>query len=746
MRRCFSLVGLLSLLLFLGVTPATFEFKTYKDFSDGDAKGVSIGSVGTLTLAMQSVKIADLEEATVWALLSIGDHIYVASGDEGKVTRFGAGEPVVVFTSPEPFVYALEDAGNRSFFAASSPDGKVYLVKPDGSSSVFFEPQTKYIWALALDRDQNLWVATGNPGKLIKVSPNGSPTVMYETGDDQIRSIAISDSGTVYFGTSGEGIIYRLEREGKAFALYDSDYTEIIALYADPLERIFALATSGRAEVKRKESFAPDLSNFPIPSAIASQVESMMEEFFERGEPEKEEGQKPPAPPRGRSALLEINSNGSWQIVWKSNRDSAYAMAPTQKGTYILGTGENGNLLEVDARGNETLLAHLEEKQINNVYLDSSNRILIATSNPGAVYSFSPDPVKQGTYTSRVLDAGGISQWGVFRVTSKPAFGAHIDCFTRSGNTREITPTWSDWEPIRAGKIGSPSARFIQWKCELTVREQDVPVLTSVEISYMLANLPPKVSEVKVLPPGPPRKAPEQPTRPREVGEGGFLESAQEFIQQTISSFPGMGSDLEGTEEGPPSPPYPGRPPTATRPGWRTVTWKASDPNGDQLKYDLYYRMIGESNWKLLKENLKVTRYSWDTSGFPDGRYELRVVAKDDLANPAPVALSDELITDPFIIDNTPPEVLNLKAVIERNKAVVTFMGSDRWFPLDGSDYAVDAGDWNVILPTDGIPDDLQEHFAFTTAELTRGEHTIVVRVRDLAQNAAYASITVSVP
>ena len=36
----------------------------------------------------------------------------------------------------------------------------------------------------------------------------------------------------------------------------------------------------------------------------------------------------------------------------------------------------------------------------------------------------------------------------------------------------------------------------------------------------------------------------------------------------------------------------------------RTIAWKASDPNGDALAFDLYYRGIAETDWKLLKDNI----------------------------------------------------------------------------------------------------------------------------------------------
>ncbi len=41
------------------------------------------------------------------------------------------------------------------------------------SSSVYFDPGTKYIWDLALDGAGNLYVATGDRGEIFRVTPEG---------------------------------------------------------------------------------------------------------------------------------------------------------------------------------------------------------------------------------------------------------------------------------------------------------------------------------------------------------------------------------------------------------------------------------------------------------------------------------------------------------------------------------------------------------------------------------------------
>ena len=65
---------------------------------------------------------------------------------------------------------------------------------------------------------------------------------------------------------------------------------------------------------------------------------------------------------------------------------------------------------------------------------------------------------------------------------------------------------------------------------------------------------------------------------------------------------------------------------------YRTITWEASDPNDDELMYSLYFRNGSKSEWILLKDKLKEATFDWDTRSVADGRYEVKVVASDELA------------------------------------------------------------------------------------------------------------------
>ena len=87
------------------------------------------------------------------------------------------------------------------------------------------------------------------------------------------------------------------------------------------------------------------------------------------------------------------------------------------------------------------------------------------------------------------------------------------------------------------------------------------------------------------------------------------------------------------------------------------ITWQADDPDGDRLLYSLYFRGEGEKEWKLLRMNIPENSLMLDGDVLADGRYYFRVIASDQPSNAANVARTDELVSSPVLIDNTPPVV-----------------------------------------------------------------------------------------
>ena len=194
----------------------------------------------------------------------------------------------------------------------------------------------------------------------------------------------------------------------------------------------------------------------------------------------------------------------------------------------------------------------------------------------------------------------------------------------------------------------------------------------------------------------------------------------------------------EGAPEGAEAPPA-----AMPRPKIYRFMWKATDPNGDPMKYVVYLRRVDSPYWLELQKDVSSPMMMWDPRSAPDGRYELKVIASDELANPAGMGLTETRISDPFIVDNTPPVVQNLSCkLIEKDKLLIQAQLSDEMSEIDGAWISINAGkDWQYIAPADEIYDTKNEKIdgAVPLKEDSVKPLMITIKVTDTAGNTGYS-------
>ena len=170
--------------------------------------------------------------------------------------------------------------------------------------------------------------------------------------------------------------------------------------------------------------------------------------------------------------------------------------------------------------------------------------------------------------------------------------------------------------------------------------------------------------------------------------------------------------------------------------GSKLIEWDASDPNDDNLVFDLHYKGVIEREWKVLQEGTRLRSYRWQTTRVPDGEYAVKLVASDLPNNPPEIALDAERVSQTFIIDNTRPRLIDLRVTSAgEEKVSVTAAFSDELSGISSLQYSVDAGDWVSVFPEDSIFDSKEEAFIFTVDGLVPGEHTLVINAADQEGN-----------
>lgn len=723
-RNAFLLILCVAVVL-AAETTRVWRQDRFEDFEKGTATNVSMRSDGRLLLAPRFRTLNDPQLNYAWALVEDSKgRIYVGGGSPSKVVRLTpdsrnpTAEPKseTVFSGKELEIHGLAVDGQDNVYAATSPDPKIYKITPDGKSSVFFEPKAKYVWAMAWDPTGFLYVATGDQGEIFRVDRDGKGQLFYNNEDTHIRSMVFdSRTKTLVVGTEPSGLIMRItpgpDGSGKGFVLYQAAKKEVTALAVAADGSIYGAAVGDKPPRVLPSAPAPA----PAPAGILAA-------------PAFVPGQVPPV--QGGTEVYRIFPDGSPRRVWVSRDDVVYSMALSAAGKPLLGTGNKGRLYQLDSDVLFTTLLKTPASQVTTLLRSSRGVVYVATGNIGKVFELGSEYEKEGTFESEAFDARNFSRWGALRWENQQPTGSTITLSARSGNVDNPDRNWSAWsQPVRnaLGEAPSiPGARFVQWKVVLSSSDgKTSPLLDSVEIAYMPKNLPPSIDEVEAtpggyrfnFPPPPPANQPQPLTLPG--------------LGQPRSPIPPVAVAFNPPAQ------------MLAQKGAQGVRWAARDDNDDQLAFTLYIKGTNEANWKLLKEKTSDRFYSWDANTFPDGKYLVKVVASDAPSNTEQDALTDEKISTPFEIDNTPPSILNLKGIRESNRIRVTFRADDAMSVIRRAECSVDGGDWQVVLPQDMLTDSLQEDYSFLTSELSPGEHTIAVRVSDKVDNVQVDKVVV---
>jgi len=720
-------------------TTATWEMNTYQDLLKGRLQGLSLDRDGRLTVAPKLETVFSSGQPTIWSIARGPDgSIYAGTGHRGRVYQISpSGASSLVWTADQPEIFAVAVDSAGIVYAATSPDGKVYRIEK-GKATEFFAPQAKYIWALAFGADGSLYVGAGSPGNIYRVDKAGKAETYYETGQSHVTALAFDTHGNVLAGTEPNGILYRISAKDKAFVLYNAGLPEIRSIIPMPDGAIYASALGG--SVANRTAPLTTTLNSPLSVTVTAPPTSITVTDSADSQAETEIKPKAGAPSAAapqavqqvgpasplteipgvdKSAIYKINSDGTVETLWNSKDENVYSLAVEANGSLYFATDGQGRLYKLGADRKATLMVETNEGEATRL-LDSPSGMLAATGDMGKLFRLADGAGSSGSYESPVHDSGSVARWG--RITWRSAAG-NVQLTTRTGNSARPDKTWSDWsEPLtnpRDSLIRSPNARYIQWRASL-----DGPgaAIENVSIAYLPQNNPPVVRSISVT---------MQPN-----SQAGLKSAAT----STAAAY-----SITVTDTGETSTPA-GTPTQTLSHGSGSqvqITWQADDPDGDRLLYSLYFRGEGEKEWKLLRANIPENSLLLDGDVLADGRYYFRVIASDQPSNAANVARTDELVSSPVLIDNTPP-VVTLSAPRRNNDHVeVDADVADQTSPLRRCEYSLDAGPWTPVEAADGVTDGPREQFHIAIDRLRAGEHLLVVRAYDTANNAGLAKVVI---
>ena len=709
MRRVISFWSfVLTILIFAGVASAVktslWEQQQHADFESGKPKDLSLTSTGDVMLSLKIDGFTKMKETQVWALAEdSAGNLYTGTGNEGKIYKISAGGDTaeLYYNSPEVTIYSLAIGPDDVLYAGTGPDGLIYKITDATTPpTTILNKGDKYVWALQFDDAGNLYAATGTDGKIYKITPDGESSVLFDAEEKNIMTLFLHEN-SFYAGSGDNGIIYHIMEDGTAKVVYQAKEKEVRALEMDSKGNLYAAAvTSEPAEPSRGRRGA---NGPPTPS-----------------------GPPPPGggpPQENKSNIYKIRPDGTAVPIWNSPEPLILAIMLESDTQILAGTGNDGKIYRVNPMsGDYAEVGKCSADQvvaIHQTVVDGKTKTLLATGNPGKLFTLTTDYVEEGTLESKVHDAQSLSRWGKLSWEGELAEGTAIAFSTRTGNTKKPDDTWNDWSDelttAEGAQIPNADAQYIQWRAKFTTSDTSkTPLLKKVTLASVQMNVEPRFTSITV-----------------DNGSGSGSGNQQQGRRPSGGSLPPPGS-RGGSSGGS------GSRDDAPTKKWK-VSWKVEDANADTLEYTLYYKEVAEGNWRLLKKELSKGEYEWDITTVADGRYVLKVVATDKLSNPVGWAKSAEKVSMPLDVDNTQPAVGEIQVTDNGNGTYkiacdVTDMGT----PIQKAVYKIDSDqNWKAIFPSDGIFDSKNEQLLLETGELPEGAHAVTIQVTDKAQNMA---------
>ncbi len=685
--------------------PIIWTVDTRTEVVRGDSKGVSISETGTISLAPKVSEVFKTDQSYIWSSVTDSSgNTFLGTGNDGKIFKVDASGKGSLFSDlAELDVSAMTIGKDGNLYAGTSPDGKVYRVLNDGKAEVYFDSSDKYIWALAVLGDGSLAVGTGENGKIYRVkTANAKPedSILFDSSDSHIICLATDKQGNLYAGTDSKGLVLKFSPDGKPFALLDASLREIhdIAIGADG--SVYALALSDSASASK-----------PVVVEPATPAVELMPE-----QPAKSRYDLTTA----KSAIFRILPDGKTEVIWNSPTITGFSIVSNQAGNgVLLGTSDKGRVLNITNDGRETLVLQTNEGQISTIKANG-NSFFATSSNQGKLYRFGGESLAEGTYESPVRDAKSTALWGRIWWRSNGS----VSLQSRTGNTEKPDETWSNWSEVYAdqkgGQISSPKARFLQWRATLKNQGGNTN-LNEVSVSYLAANIAPEVLSIQITP-----------------TNVGLAANPPMIIDPNIETS-GIDPQVFGL---PPAMTIPPR--KLYQRGAKSLMWTAEDRNGDKLVYELYYKEVSESTFKLLRGDLSDNFFTLDGLAVADGRYIFKVIAKDSPSNPIPQSLAGERISEAIEVDNSQPVVSAVGTTqIIGEKARVSFEASDATSFIKRAEYSLDGGNWQAVYADDGISDSGKERYTIEVLLPKAGEYSITLRVFDSQGNVGNSRILV---
>jgi sugar lactone lactonase YvrE len=643
--------------------------------------------------------LCQLRNSYIWGLqCGPGGTLYAATGSEGKLYRISPdGTAEVVFSAPDRHILALatppEGAGNAAsdwrLYFGTYPKGKVYRLDAAGHVTPVFETPRAAVQSLALDRAGNLYVGTSPKAAIYKVTPDGAVTTLFQSTERHVMSLAAGPDGMLYAAVGPMGKVYRIAPDKTVATLFDPQTSYALSLTRDSASSLL-VTTAGPSRVYRlaltaTESTGPGAGSREPGAATGGSEGTYVSAVRDAGGPARWGVIRWNTAAHGGPVRLETRSGNT---AYPDATWSDWSPEYTQAGGQPI-TSPPGQFIQYRALLGPSSAAPTTLQSVELYYMTRNRAPVVTLAAPAgnevwsgqkSVQWSAKDPDRDRLTYEVFYAADGTTAWKKLGTKTKAKTSA-LEMQLKQMDPGDGAAPGAHPTPMKA----APGAKGAQLLSPQRL----------AKIRLHLRRSASSADQITLPAPSPGVSAANTPLRRKQTAQAPKRAAGAPAAAEADKAD---AADADATAD---------------------ATSDETDATGEAQSTDM----------------------AWNTKEVPDGRYRLKVVASDALANPTE-PLTAEAISDTVVVDNTPPRILTRAAKRAGAGPPAEIPCRDALTPIASAEYRVDQGEWIAAAAADGIFDSLAESVRIDPSRLPKGKHSLTLRVRDAAGNERAATMS----
>jgi hypothetical protein len=658
-----------------------FLFEGVEALSAGRFDGTTLSAEGEIRPGFQVERWAHDESKAFASVTYVNEkEIYIGSAQDGQVLLFNGETFSQVYKADGEKDQRVTSLlfHQKELWVAFAPSGRLVRIDAEGKAHDVAEINASYIWKLLVDPLGGILVATGTPGQVLHLKSDGTLQDRMELEVEHVTDIEWQGDSLLMATAMPARVISRT-RKGRTKTLFDLGRSAEIHRIQPVPEGLFVAVNGekhGRgvvpAPAKREKKLKPgavDGPSKPTPGAGA----------FGRLEAESTQLK----PPKGAS-LWFLGAGGRFHLVTSLGKQAILDLVPGQGDSMLVAMSKGGRIVRVDPRGKVEIVVDVAEAHIAAL----SSAGWLVTGGGASVQRFAPD-ASRARYYSRVRDAGAM-----VRIGHVDLVGEHVRLEVRTGSTHIVhSSSWTEFTkvPDLGGVPRVQPGRFVQFRATLGGANTH---LRAVRLSYQAPNQAPMVHRVHVI--------------DRKIKVGNSKAAVQKKRTRALRQASKVLNSAKAKHYT----------------GIKRIGFDIQDLNGDFLVFEVSVRKIGDRVWVPLTpdEGTPLLFVDWKVADWPEGTYEIKVVASDAQDNPLGQGSLGETLGGPIRIDNSVPVVSDLSL----RGGKVRFRVRDRGSKIRQVRIAIGRGPWQSVASNDGMIDSRDEFFAVDLEQLGVKSSTIL--------------------